>query len=116
MDLTVQHIHRHAAFSQNGIMEGADIECVAKGFFSLMAQVQDFQFTDLVGRRLPRPAHIAGHFILDVQRREGGVFIETGLGLLACPAIPVQARVGDEPAGTPHFHGEAPKALIRRFR
>ena len=96
-------------------MEFAYVEPVAEGGFGLGAQGADLELTDLVGRRLARPADISGHFGLDVQRRQRGIFYEAGFGLFAGPAIPVQAGIGDEAAGPPHLIGQRAEALVGRL-
>ena len=83
-------------------MEVAYVKIVAERGFGARPQRQDLELTDLIGQRLSRHHDVAVDLVDDVVLRLGCVVLEEIDGLLPRPSLVVEARVDDQPHGTPH--------------
>src|SRR5262245_55236157 len=59
--------------TEDGVVEGANVEARAEPTFGLLAQFEDLQLADLVGQRLPRPADVPIDLVFDVVLGHEGV-------------------------------------------
>src|SRR5688572_25070829 len=91
--------HGHAAAGHHRVVELAEIKALAQGLLRPGAQSVDLAVTHLVAAGLARPGAVAIHFTRDFIH--GGT-VGTGKpldGLLASPALHVQAGIDHQPAG-----------------
>jgi hypothetical protein len=91
--------HGHAATGHHGIVEAPEVETRAERNLGLGAQAIDLAVAHLVSAGLPGPGAVAVHFTADLLHARTIGTGEPVDGLLARPALGMQAGVDHQPAG-----------------
>src|SRR3954471_6621827 len=86
VDAGFQERERQRPRPQDGVVEGAEVEGGAEGFFGAGAEGADLELADLVGAGLAGPADVAVYLGSDVGLAEGGVGFHVVDRLLTRPA------------------------------
>ena len=93
-------------------MELADIKLITQFLLRLVAQLEDFQHADLVGRGLAREGQVTAHFRTHGAFRNCGVIQEVLHRLILGPALRMHAGIHHQADSAPHFRGQATKVLV----
>src|SRR5918999_2077138 len=112
-DARVENVQRNRASAQYFIVKLPHIECVAKLALSVIAQLANFQLSDLVGERLTGPRDVPVNLDGDVVQRLAAVGREIVDGLLPAPSHRVQPRVEHQSHGPPHVVRQRTKSRVR---
>ena len=81
VDVLAEHVHRHVAAKDNGVVEGLDVELRSERRLRPVAEAVDRGVTDLVAARLAGPAAVAIDFA-------------PGLGFLRAVLVDEEADAG----------------------
>src|SRR4029079_3671985 len=99
IDILRQHVQRHVAAEDDGVVEGLEIELRSERGLRLVALPVDLAVADLVAARLPRPGAIPVDFARDFFWIRSVHVHEEADALLARPLLGVNSGVDDQAAG-----------------